>query len=199
MAAGGPGGRPVTPDPGGSRVRTNIVLYVLALLTACACVLVTVTVVRAIQDDDTDASSRAEGELEPASSEEQQRYDDVTAAAAEFATALVNIRHDDFEASSEAVRALATGAFADQYEKSANGLVKLVRRSKAVMTGEVVWAGVVSADEDAATVIVATNGTVANAQTGNEPVARTFRLQVQLTQVDGDWLTSDLLFVEELA
>jgi Mce-associated membrane protein len=168
----------------------NLVLYVVALVTAAACVVVTVAVVRAVQEDDGIAGSST-------LAEEQLRYDAVSEAASEFATALVNIRHDDFDASSDAVRELATGAFADQYEKSADGLVKLVRRSKAVMTGEVNWAGVVSADEGSATVIVATTGTVANAETGNEPVARTFRLQVQLSNVDGDWLTSDLQFVEE--
>ena len=63
------------------------------------------------------------------------------------------------------------------------------------MEGEVVWIGVVDADDDSATVLAATTGTVANAQTDDEPVARAFRLRLELVLVDGRWLTSDLQFV----
>ena len=57
------------------------------------------------------------------------------------------------------------------------------------------WAGVVSLDEDSARVIAATTGTVANTGTDNKPVARNFRLQLDLELVDGEWLTSNLEFV----
>ena len=74
-------------------------------------------------------------------------------------------------------------------------MIEVIRRNKSVMTGEVEWAGVVSSDEDSATVIVATSGTVANNQTGAKPVARNFRLQLQLVREGDQWLTSDLQFV----
>ena len=55
----------------------------------------------------------------------------------------------------------ATGDFRDQYAKSTDGVIKLLQQNKSVMTGEVLWAGVVAQDPDSATVIVATTGTVA--------------------------------------
>ena len=39
------------------------------------------------------------------------------------------------------------------------------------------------------------SGTVANKATEDEPVARNFRLQLDLELVDGEWLTSNLEFV----
>ena len=200
--AGRPGGRPVRDGSGPtrSRLRTNVVLYVVALLTACACVLVGVTAVRAAQDDTgatPEATAAAEGDLSPATAAEQERFGDVVETATEVANAFVNIRYDDVDASIARVKALATGDFADQYDKSTEALLEVLGGSKAVMIGDVVWAGVVSADADSATVIVATSGTVANTLTKNKPVARTFRLQLSLANVEGEWKANDLQFVEE--
>ena len=161
-----------------------------------------ITAVNAAQDGSVSLPSGsgagAAGDLQPASASEQERFDEVVATATEVATAFVNIRYDDVDASIAKVKALATGDFAKQYDESTQALLKVLGGSKAVMIGEVVWAGVVADDEDSATVIVATTGTVANTQTKNKPVARTFRLQLQLANVDGDWLANDLQFVEEL-
>ncbi len=176
----------------------NLVLYVVALLTAAACVVVTVAVVRAVQDDDPGPSAadsvRVE-ELDESGADEQQRFGDVIESATKVASAFVNIRYDDALASIEQVKAGATGAFREQYEKSTGGVIEVIERNKSVMTGEVIWAGVVNADEDSATVIVATSGTVANTQTNDKPVARSFRLQLELVKEDDTWLTSDLQFV----
>ena len=43
--------------------------------------------------------------------------------------------------------------------------------------------------------IAATSGTVANRQTNNQPVARNFRLRLDLVREGGRWLTNDLQFV----
>jgi Mce-associated membrane protein len=201
VAAGGPGGGSVTPDPDRqrSRLRLNLVLYVVALVTAAVCVVVTVAVVRDLRDDGPTAlppsgALRVES-LEEAPADEQARLGDVLAAATEVATAFVNIRYDDAQASIDQVKAGATGAFREQYEKSTGGVIEVIERNKSVMTGEVLWAGVVDVDEDSATVIVATSGTVANKQTGDKPVARSFRLQLELVKEADAWLTSDLQFV----
>ena len=50
-------------------------------------------------------------------------------------------------------------------------------------------------DPDSATVIVATDGTVQNKQTGPTPRAEIYRIQLQLVLEKGRWLTSDLQFV----
>jgi Mce-associated membrane protein len=185
------------PDPGSSRVGLNLVLYVVALVTAAATVVVAVYSFRALQDDEqTTVPDTAQVEsLDEGPAEEQERFGAVIESAATEAAAFVNIRYDDAQASIDKVKAGATGAFREQYEKSTGGVIEVIQRNKSVMTGEVVWTGVVSVDEDSATVIVATSGTVANNQTGDKPVARNFRLQLQLVKQDDAWLTSDLQFV----
>lgn len=200
MAAGGPGDRPVTPapDPTRARLRMNLVLYVVALVTAAACVVVAVQVVQEIRDDGGSVPPAGAAEVESldeAPADEQQRVGDVIASATEVATAFVNIRFDDAQTSIDQVKAGATGAFREQYEKSTGGVIEVIKSNKSVMTGEVLWAGVVSSDDDSATVIVATTGTVANNQTDDEAVARNFRLQLELVKEDDEWLTSDLQFV----
>jgi Mce-associated membrane protein len=186
-------------DPAPSRARMNLVLYVLALVTAASCVVVTVAVVRALQAEGPTARPQSGAvqveSLDEASADEQARLAEVIRSATDVATAFVNIRHDDAQASIDQVKAGATGAFREQYEKSTGGVIEVIERNKSVMTGEVLWAGVVNADDDSATVVVATSGTVANTQTGDKPVARNFRLQLELVKEDDAWLTSDLQFV----
>jgi Mce-associated membrane protein len=162
-----------------------------------ATALLVVAAVRAVSDDPGPTSLPVNGvvELDEASGEEQQRYTDILDSASTEATAFVNIRYDDAQASIDAVMEGATGAFRDQYAKSTDGVIKILQDNKSIMTGEVLWSGVVAQDPDSATVIVATSGTVQNTQTDNKPVARYFRLQLQLVSEEGRWLTSDLQFV----
>lgn len=181
VAAGGSGDQPVTPGSG-SRVRVAIGLYVLALVLACACVFGGVLSVRKYQDD-----RRATAE--------QERYGAVLAAARTEVEAFINIDYRNAQESIDAVAAGATGDFKDQYDSSTAGVVKLLRREKSVMDGQVLWAGVVDVDSDSATVLAATTGTVANQSTHNKQVARYFRLKLDLTKVGDRWLTNNLEFV----
>ena len=89
----------------------------------------------------------------------------------------------------------ATGEFKKQYSNSTKGVLQVIKQEKSSMEGKVLWAGVVDVDEDSATVIAATSGTVANQQTNNQPVARNFRLRLDLVRENGRWLTNDLQFV----
>jgi Mce-associated membrane protein len=166
----------------GTRVRLNIGLYVLALLLACGTVFGGVLVVQERRDRD-----RAAGE--------QERYGDVLASARAEAQALINIDYRQAQESIEAVAAGATGKFAEQYDTVTSSIIDTLRRNKSVMDGSVLWAGVVTLDPDSATVIVATTGTVANVSTDNKPIARYFRLKLDLELVKGDWKTADLEFV----
>lgn len=156
-----------------------------------------------IERRDPAASSRA-GEdigedtveaLEPAPEAEQERTAAQLEAAGKMANAFLNLRHEEIESNIETVKSLATGPFLRQYTRASADLAKLIRRAEATQTGEVIWAGLVAGDADDATVIVATNGTVANKVTDFEPQARTYRLQLDLDLVDGRWLTSDLQYV----
>jgi len=157
-------------------------LYVLALLLACGCVFGGVLVVQADRDRQRAAA-------------EQERYGDVLAASRREVEAFINIDYQDARRSIDAVAAGATGDFAKQYDTSTKGVTDVLERNRSVMDGKVLWAGVVTADADSATVIAATTGTVANVSTRNKPVARYFRLKLDLQRVDGRWLTSNLEFV----
>ena len=179
-----------------SRVRLNALLYVVAMVVAALLVVLVVTTVTG-QDDDDPIALPVDGvvQLDASADDEQERYAAVLDSATSVATAFVNIRYDDAQASIEAVMAGATGDFRDQYAKSTDGVIQILEQNKSVMTGKVLWTGVVAQDKDSATVVVATTGTVANVQTGDKPVARNFRLQLQLVLEKGTWLTSDLQFV----
>ena len=177
-----------------SRTLVNVLLYVVVMLATAVLV---VAGVRVLDDDPAPTTLPVKGvvELDAASSTEQQRYSDILDSASEEATAFVNIRYDDAQASIDAVMAGATGEFRDQYAKSTDGVIQVLSENKSIMSGKVLWTGVVAQDPDSATVIVATSGTVQNKQTGDKPVARFFRLQLQLVSEKGRWLTSDLQFV----
>lgn len=178
--------RPVTP----TRYRTNVALYVATVLAVCGVVLLGVLVTRAEPWTDDAAAAGA-----TVPDEETRLYQDVLQAATDQATAFVNIDYQELDASIETVRKGATGTFRDQYDASVDGLRELMTRNKSVMTGEVLSAGVVAADEDSATVLVATRGHVENTQTKGEKQERNLRLQLELSKVKGTWLTSDLQFV----
>ena len=181
VAPGGFGDEPLTAGAG-TRTRLDIGLFVVALLLGCGVVFGGVLAFNEHQDRQREA-------------EAQERYGDVLAAARQEVEAFINIDYRDAQASIDAVAEGATGEFAEQYDTSTEGVVELLERNQSVMDGEVLWAGVVDQDADSATVIAATKGTVANTASDNEPVARYFRLKLDLQLVDGEWRTSNLEFV----
>jgi Mce-associated membrane protein len=180
VASGGPGGGPV--KGAASLSRRHIALYIATVLLACLCIVGGVMAWRT-----HDARERAQAE--------QERYGEVLIAATDEAEAFINIRYDDAQDSIARVAQGATGEFKKQYSRSTEGVLKVLKQERSVMDGKVLWAGVVDVDQDSATVIAATSGTVANRQTNNQPVARTFRLRLDLVREDGRWLTNDLQFV----
>lgn len=131
-----------------------------------------------------------------ATATEQERYAEVVAAATEEAEAFVNIRYDDARSSLDRVAEGATGDFREQYTSSRDRVEQKIRRNRSVLDGEVLYAGVVDVDENSATVLAATSGTVTSRQTDNQPVDREFRLRLELVRQGGRWLTSDLEVVE---
>ena len=178
MAAGGTGDEPVST----SRSRLNLWLTVATLLLLAVAVVGGLVAWQAKKHDDRTTA-------------QQEEYGQVMAAARKQAEAFINISYDDAQQSMDAVAAGATGKFKDQYANSSDGMISVLKQNQSVMKGRVVWTGVVSLDQDSATVLAATTGTVANVSTQNQPVARNFRLQLQLVKVGGRWLTSDLQWV----
>lgn len=181
VAAGRPGGDQVTPTKVGL-FHLNAALYLLAMVMACVCV---VGGVMSWQRHQERADERVE----------RERYGDVLTAARAEAEAFVNIDHRSAKESIDRVAEGATGDFAKQYRSESSSVVELVKENESVMTGKILWAGVVDVDQDSATVLVATSGTVANVQTDNRATVRHFRLQLELLRVKDKWLTSDLQFV----
>ncbi|MDO9458266.1 hypothetical protein [Nocardioides sp.] len=169
-----------------------LVLFVVALVLACACVAGGVFVV--LEARDRGGSDDASDTGAP-SAAEQDRYGEVKVAAEATATALVNIDYRDPDKSFDAVAATSTGTFLDQYKASSDSLVELVTTFKSVLEGSVAVSAVDDIDADSASVLVATEGKVSNAQTGKDTQVRNFRLLVKLVRQDGAWLTNDLEFV----
>lgn len=235
VAARGSGDR-LTPGTSGdqgsaSRVRLNVVLYVVALLCVAAVGLLgslmwdkhaddggdrsgswledTMAVVTDERVDvardgnqpgeDLGGSTVEKVETAP-EEEEQERVADQLEAGSTMVDAFLNLRYDEFDANVAAVADLATGDFLDQWTKATTSkrgdLVTLIKRAQAVQTGEVVWIGLVAGDDDDAKVIAATTGTIANKLTDFEERVQTNRILLDLDLVDGQWLTSDLQFVE---
>ncbi len=183
-----------------SRTRTNIVLYLLVVLAACAALFLYLYQ----QQSDTDVADRvghvtgtADDVAPPGVQFDASGEDLHTAvlqAAMAQAMAFINVDHNSVEASTEKVLAGATGEFAEQYKAGLESLTELTKQYESVMTGKVVSAGVVAADEENATVLVALEGTVTNTQSESVQ-ANAPRLQLKLSYEDGKWLTNDLIFV----
>ncbi|HEX3929338.1 MAG TPA: hypothetical protein VHW64_01450 [Nocardioides sp.] len=141
-------------------------------------------------------SWRAHGDRAQAATR-QERYGAALAAADAEVTAFVNLRYDRAASSVDAVATGATGEFREHYGRSAPQVIRVLRHSRSVMSGQVVWSGVSDISPTRATVIVATTGTVSNRRTHGVGRPRAFRFQVSLVRVDGRWLTSDVGFVGE--
>lgn len=141
-------------------------------------------------------SWRAHGDRADAATRQEQ-YGAVLAAADAEVTAFVNLRYDRAADSVDAVAAGATGDFRAHYARSAAHVIRVLRHSRSVMTGRVVWSGVSAIGPAQATAIVATSGTVSNVRTHGVRRAREFRFRVSLVREGGRWLTSDIGFVGE--
>ncbi|SDD03409.1 Mce-associated membrane protein [Nocardioides lianchengensis] len=201
VAPGGSGGQQVSgPENGSKRVRLNLLLYVVVLVVAAAAVVVGVSVVDRLRDDPAPSSLPGEQDvqavaLDESDDEEQERLAAVVEAATAESNALLNITHEDPQASFDAVLAGATGEFRDQFEKAVSAVSKSLKENRSVQESDVVWTGVVAADADSATVAVAASGTVTNKLLEGKQDARNYRLQLELVLEDGAWLTRDLQFV----
>ena len=128
------------------------------------------------------------------SSSDSQRREEVLQAARQQGINLTTLDHRSVDRDLERVLAGATGTFKKEFAAGAKDLTDLVVENKAVSTGEVLEAGLVTADSDSARVLVVVDSTVSNAATGEEQV-RHYRMQLDLARRGQRWLTSDLTFV----
>jgi hypothetical protein len=203
VAVGRSGGEQVTVDR--SRVRLNIALYAATVVCGCVALLLLYVHV-STSDNEVNGTDVVPGagqdvgrglvEAVPlADDAEQERTAAQLEAASKMVTAFVNFDYQDPGRTIEAVKSMATGTFLSQYSKGAKDLEKLATEAQSNMVAEVVWTGLVAGDEDTATAIVATSGTVKNKTTNFQPEARNYRIQLELVREGGRWLTKDLQYV----
>lgn len=115
-------------------------------------------------------------------------------AARAGVTALLSIDHTRAEADVQRVLELSTGAFREDFQRSADDFVKTAVDSKAVTTGTVNAAALDTLDGDSGVVMVAATSEVTNTNGANQD-PRPFRISVTVTRDGGTPKMSDVEFV----
>ncbi len=116
-------------------------------------------------------------------------------AATDMAEAFLNLSWTTIDADVAQVRELATDPFRDEYAASSGRLVELIRANRTVQQSRVLVAGLARAEDHTATVVLAAEGSSRNDGSTAKPVARRYRLELDLRLVDGFWLTSRLVLL----
>lgn len=176
-----------------------MILYLAVVLVACGVVLL----VLLQQQSTTSIADRtrnvfSSSDAVPAGvaldAKGEDLHTSVLMAANQQALDFLNVDYREIDAHNERVLANSAGDFAEQYRESLESLVKVTTESQVIQTARIVGAGVVAADKENATVLVAMEGSVQNKET-KSPQANAQRLQMDLVWTDGNWRTSDLKFV----
>jgi Mce-associated membrane protein len=158
------------------RARTAVVvLGALAVLLAAASVGLAVTVKSHLDDRDALDAARSAA----------------VAAARQEIVNLDSLSWDTVDADLKRVLDGATGTFKDQFSRAQKDLKPVVVQRKSQSSGQVLFAGVVRADTDTATVLVAVDRTVKDSTDPAGAVAHD-RWRVDLEKHGGRWLVSDL-------
>lgn len=123
-----------------------------------------------------------------------QRDQAVLAAARQEALNFISIDYRNFAQDSKNVLSGATGDFKQQFTDESNTLQSLVDQNKAISSGQVLQAGVMTSSASAARVLIVADATVANTAAPSGQV-RNYRLQMDLVEQGGQWLTSNIEFV----
>lgn len=123
-----------------------------------------------------------------------QNRSDAMAAARQIAVNFSTLDYRTFDRDTARVTAAATGAFRTDFAAQAAQIKQVVVANKSVSTGTVGQTALVSASDKTARVLLALDASVTNTSTSG-PTARHYRVQLDLTKVDGHWLASQLQFV----
>ncbi|MEU4133579.1 hypothetical protein [Streptomyces wuyuanensis] len=125
---------------------------------------------------------------------DEQRRQDILAAARQSALNFTSLDYRRYAKDSANVLKGATGAFKAQFAAQTAQLTKLVAANKSVSQGQVLEAGIARSDERTARVLVVADSKVTNSA-APEGQSRTYRLQLDLVLEGGRWLTSNVEFV----
>ncbi|RDI45041.1 hypothetical protein [Nocardia mexicana] len=113
------------------------------------------------------------------------------AAAQDYAVALTSIDASRIDADFATVLNGATGRFKDMYSQSSGQLKPMLLQAKSVSKGRVVAAGVRSASENQAVVMLFVDAEITNV-TNPEPRIDRNRILMTMDRVDGRWLASEV-------
>ncbi len=120
--------------------------------------------------------------------------EDAVAAATQLGVNFTTLDYRSFDRDAGRVLAGSTGAFKAEFSAQSSQLKTLVTSNKAVSKGKVLRAGLVSYDADSARVLLVVDADVTNSSAAT-PVARHYRMQVDLNRSGGQWLAAQLQFV----
>ncbi|MCZ4618699.1 MULTISPECIES: hypothetical protein [Rhodococcus] len=118
----------------------------------------------------------------------------VTETASRIASQLVSLDHDAAQENLDSIAASATGSFRDQFEKISGSFATVLNDGQVKSTGEVKEIGIVDSDDSHATVLTAVTSTVKNTE-APEGQQRVYRMKMNLEEIDGNWLVSNVEFV----
>lgn len=107
---------------------------------------------------------------------------------------LVNLDYNRSEADLNRIKSVATGAFKDQFDQVAASFSQVLDQGQVQSTGTVKEAGIVSANDDAATVLAAVSSVVRNSE-APDGQQRVYRMRVQLAHQGDQWRVSNVEFV----
>lgn len=159
--------------------RYNLVLLLLGVVLGA---VLTLLLAR-----DTSGGKETEPELE--------QYSGVRRAATAEVQAFLGIDHEQVDAQAQAVLDGATGDFKEQYAAQLDSLKENARKQESSAVATVLEVGISSIDASSATVLVAANTEVTSRSTDGQPETVPWRIQLELVEQDGRWLTSGLRFV----
>jgi Mce-associated membrane protein len=159
--------------------RATALLLVVLLLALAAAVVAAVSVNARLQDLRAD----------------ERRRQDILQAARQQGVNFTTLDYRSIDEDLDRVLASSTGTFRDEFQAGSQEVTDLVVANQTVSTGEVLEAGIVTADRDSARVLVVADSAVTNASDQELPT-RHYRMQIDLVLQRGRWLTSGLDFVE---
>ncbi|MEU5545792.1 hypothetical protein AB0G85_25860 [Streptomyces sioyaensis] len=125
---------------------------------------------------------------------EEQRNQDILAAARQSAVNFTSLDYRHYDRDSKNVLKGATGDFKEQFTAQTKELTKLVADNKSVSEGHALEAGIAKAGDTSAQVLVVADSRVTNVA-APQGQARNYRLQLDLVLEGGRWLTSNVEFV----
>jgi len=127
-------------------------------------------------------------------SRDENRTHDAVAAAEQLVLAVTSVTVAELEKDIEAVLALSTGDFKDQFAAQKSAYLDAVTKAKVSSTGKIDEVGVFSSSPDQVVVLIAASATITNPK-ATQGDRRVYRMKVTEVRRGGKWLTSNLELV----